>query len=65
MCAMSFVTIAIQGGAMAKFWSLNHYVYNQCMGENRKYTLSTILHSSWKRGRVNLILSANPDWDMC
>ena len=34
-----FVAIVIQGGAMAKFWPLHHY--NQCMGENRKKTLST------------------------
>ena len=60
---MSFVTFVNQGGAVAKFWPLHHY--NECMGENGKNTLSTILHSSWKRGRVNLILSANPDWDMC
>ena len=34
-----FVTLVIQGGAMAKFWALHHY--NQCMGENRGKTLST------------------------
>ena len=34
-----FVTLVIQGGAMAKFWPLHHY--NQCMGENRRKTLST------------------------
>ena len=32
------VALAIQGGAMAKFWPLH---YNQCMGENRRKTLST------------------------
>ena len=60
---MSFVTIVIQGGAMAKFWPLYHY--NQCMGENTENTLSTILHSSWKSERVNLIFPANSGWDMC
>ena len=34
-----FVALVIQGGAMAKFWPLHHY--NQCMGENRRKTLST------------------------
>ena len=34
-----FVALAIQDGAMAKFWALHHY--NQCMGENRRKTLST------------------------
>ena len=34
------VALVIQGGAMAKFWPLNHY--NQCMGENRRKTLSTV-----------------------
>ena len=34
-----FVTLVIQGGAMAKFWPLHHY--NQCMGENRRKTLGT------------------------
>ena len=34
-----FVTLVIQGGAMAKFWPLHHY--NKCMGENRRKTLST------------------------
>ena len=34
-----FVTLVIQGGAMANFWPLHHY--NQCMGENRRKTLST------------------------
>ena len=28
-----FVTLVIQGGAMAKFWPLHHY--SQCMGKNR------------------------------
>ena len=32
-----FVALAIQGGAVAKFWPLHHY----CMGENRRKTLST------------------------
>ena len=43
-----FVTLVIQSGAMAKFWPLHHY--SQCMGE---YTLSTTLHISLERGRVN------------
>ena len=47
-----FATLVIQSGAMAKFWPLHHY--SQCMGE---YTLSTTLHISWERGRVNLIFS--------
>ena len=50
-----FVTLVIQSGAMAKFWPLHHY--SQCMGENRRNTLSTTLHISWERGRVNPILS--------
>ena len=33
------VALVIQGGAMAKFWPLHHY--NQCMGKNRRKTLST------------------------
>ena len=52
-----FVALVIQGGAMAKFWPLHHY--NQCMGGNRRKTLSTTLHTSWERGRVNLIFSTN------
>ena len=36
-----FVALVIQGGAMAKFWPLHHSAYNQCMGENRRKTLST------------------------
>ena len=36
---MCFVALVIQGGAMAKFWPLHHY--NQCMGGNRRKTLST------------------------
>ena len=50
-----FVTLVIQGGAMAKFWPLHHY--SQCMGENRRNTLSTTLDISWERGRVNPIFS--------
>ena len=41
-----FVALVIQGGAVAKFWPLHHY--NQCMGENRRKTLSTA------RGRVGV-----------
>ena len=50
-----FETLVIQSGAMAKFWPLHHY--SQCMGEIGRYTLSTTLHISWERGRVNQILS--------
>ena len=50
-----FVTLVIQSGAMAKFWPLHHY--SQCMGENRRNTLSTTLHISWERGRVNPIFT--------
>ena len=62
LCNMShlsvcFVTVVIQGGAMAKFWPLHHY--NQCMGENRRKTLSTTLHTLWERGRVSLIFATN------
>ena len=49
-----FVTLDIHSGAMAKFWPLHHY--SQCMGE---YTLSTDLHISWERGRVNPIFSTH------
>ena len=45
---MSFVTLVIQNGALAK-------LYN--MGENRRKTLSTTLHTSWDRGCVNPIFS--------
>ena len=31
----------------------------QCMGKNRRETLSSTLHTSWERGRVNPILSNN------
>ena len=36
-----FVTLVIQGGAMAEFWPLHHSDYSQCMGENSRKTLST------------------------
>ena len=55
-----FVTLVIQSGAMAKFWALHHY--SQCMGE---YTLSTTLHISWERGRVNPIFSTHIAKDAC
>ena len=55
--SVCFVTLVIQGGAMAKFCPLHHY--GQCMGENRRKTLSTTLHTSWERGRVNPIYSTN------
>ena len=47
-----FVTLVIEGGAMAKFWPLHH---SQCMGENSENTLSTILYSLWQTERVNQI----------
>ena len=59
---MYFVTLVIQGGAMAKFWPLHHC--SQCIGENRRKTLSTILHSSSERGHINLIFSQNKGWDV-
>ena len=63
-----FVTLFIQGGAMAKFWPLHHC--SQCMGENkRKKTLiiSSILHSSyaWERGCGSLIFSTNVAEGVC
>ena len=50
-----FVTFVIQSGAMAKIWPL-HTTVNvwERIGE---YTLSTNLHISWERGRVNPIFS--------
>ena len=54
--SVGFVTFVIQSGAMAKIWPLHHYSHAQCMGENRRNTLSTTLHISWERGRVNPIL---------
>ena len=51
------VTLVIQSGAMAKFWPLHHY--SQCMGEKGRNTLSTNLHISWQRGRVNKIFSTH------
>ena len=55
-----FVALVIQSGAMAKIWPLHHY--SQCMGE---YTLSTTLHISWERGRVNPICSTIIPKDVC
>ena len=54
-----FVTLGIQSGAIAKFWSLHHCDsdYSQCMGEKGRNTLSTTLNISWERGRVNQIFS--------
>ena len=52
-----FVTLVIQSGAVAKLWSLHHY--SQCMGENRRNTLSTTLHISWEGGRVNPIFTTH------
>ena len=54
-----FVALVIQGGAMANFWPLHHY--NQCMGENRRKTLST---ARGRGGRVNLIFLPNTGWDV-
>ena len=53
-----FVTLVIQGGAMAKFWPLHHY--NQCMGENREKHLAQLVGE----GGVNLIFSPNTGWDV-
>ena len=52
-----FVTLVIQSGAMAKFWPLHHSDYSQCMAEKGRNTLSTTLHISCERGRVNPIFS--------
>ena len=52
-----FLTLVIQSGAMAKIWPLHHSDYSQCMGEIGRNTLSTDLHISWERGRVNPIFS--------
>ena len=38
---MYFVTLVSQGGAMAKFWPLQHY--NQCMGENGEKHLAQLI----------------------
>ena len=56
---VGFVALVIQGGGMAKFWPLYHY--NQCMGENRRKTLST---ARGRRGLVNLIFSPNTGWNV-
>ena len=58
-----FVALVIQGGAMAKFRPLHHtdYIVNQCMGENRRKTLST---TPGRGGRVNLIFLPNTGWDV-
>ena len=61
--SMWFVTFVIQSGAMAKFWPLHHY--SQCMGENGTNTLSTTLHISWERRRVNPIFSTHIAKDAC
>ena len=53
----------IESGAMAKIWPLHHY--SQCMGEIRRNTLSTNLHISWERGRVNPIFSTHIANDVC
>ena len=58
-----FATLVIQSGAMAKFWSLHNY--SQCMGERGRNTLSTNLHISWERGRVNPIFSTHVAKDVC
>ena len=60
-----FVTLVIHGGAMAKFWPLHHY--NQCMGENRRKTLSTAHGrggmSSWCFHQIQVGMWAKL-WDM-
>ena len=55
--AVWFATLVIQSGAMAKIWPLHHY--SQCMGENRRNTLSTNVHISWERGHVNSIFTTH------
>ena len=60
-----FVALVIQGGAMVKFWPLHHY--NQCMGENRRKTLSTARGrggvSTWYFHRIQVGMWAKL-WDM-
>ena len=61
-----FVALVIQGGAMmAKFWPLYHY--NQCMGENRRKTLSTARGrggvSTWYFHQIQVGMWAKL-WDM-
>ena len=60
-----FVALVIQGGAMAKFWALHHY--NQCMGENRRKTLSTARGrggvSTWYFHQIQVGMWAKL-WDM-
>ena len=60
-----FVALVIQGGAMANFWPLHHY--NQCMGENRRKTLSTACGrggvSTWYFHQIQVGMLAKL-WDM-
>ena len=62
-----FVTLAIQGGAIARFWPLHHYCNNQCMGENRRKTLSTARGgggvSTWYFHQIQVRMWAKL-WDM-
>ena len=61
--SVCFVTLVIQGGAI---WpNFGHSTAIKCMGENRRITLSTTLHTSWERGRVDLIFSTNITGDVC
>ena len=54
-----FVSLIIQYGAMAKFWPLIAPRMVNVWERIGEKTLSTILHRSWERGRVNLIFSTN------
>ena len=54
LISLCFVNVAIQSGAMAKFWAQYH-----SMGENRRKTLDTILYTSLGRRHVSLIFSTN------
>ena len=63
--SVCFVTFVIQGGAVGKFWPLHHY--NQCMGENRRKTLSTARGrggvSTWYFHQIQVGMCAKL-WDM-
>ena len=57
------VTLVIQGGAI---WpNFGHCTTTVNVWERiGEKTLSTILHSSWERGHVNLIISPITGWDV-
>ena len=61
-----FVALVIQSGAMAKSPNFGHCTTTINVWERiGEKTLSTILHSLWERGRVNLIFSTNTGRDVC